>query len=78
MKITHTHIMFKMKHCNTRIHSRAFVLDYIWLRYFLMCTYTQVGIVLTVKKIDETHFKSYAVNDFITYTDFHSAFCAAA
>lgn len=34
----------------------------------------RVGIVLTVKKIDETHFKS----DFITYTDFHSAFCAAA
>lgn len=38
----------------------------------------RVGIVLTVKNIDETHFKSYAVNDFITYTDFHSAFCAAA
>lgn len=40
----------------------------------------RVGIVLlTVKKnIDETHFKSYAMNDFITYTGFHSAFCAAA
>lgn len=40
----------------------------------------RVGIVLLTvkKKEDETHFKSYAVNGFITYTDFHSAFCAAA
>lgn len=28
--------------------------------------------------VDETHFKSYAMNDFITDTDPHSVFCAAA
>lgn len=28
--------------------------------------------------VDETHFKSYAMNDFITHTDPHSVSCAAA